>query len=997
MPRLIDDYFMYIDKLEKTYGKEKTLVLIHCGDFYEVYGLKDPKTGEIFGSNIIQFSKTLDMEIGIKTKMEYQKNMVVMCGFPVNKGDHHCQRLYNAGFTIAIYEQSSTGSNCERKLKEIISPGTYLGIEDTPHITNHFMCVWIEKTTFRTPKLHFGLSTVDIFTGENILFEYHVGYQLNSSPYNELERFLISYSPKQIIFIYDIPEDEMKKVLKYLSNTSQIFHLFNRNSHETDPIRINQIKNSEKQTYQNSIIQKYFNSNMIDSYSKYAYALQSYCFLLEFIYEHNPSIVTKIKSPVFQNSTERVLLENHSLKQLNIIGNEELVSNSKKNSSVSKFLNVCKTNMGKRLLHESILNPIKNVKMLAEFYDRIDAVLQMDKNILPIDTIRNKLTEVIDIEILNRKIIKNNVTPCDISSLFYSLVNLEELFANYKKGIDSIEVNFCYIKKFERFHQSGNVQELISLIDKHIDIKKAMNITTNDYSIDFISRGFSKEHDQLIHEYNGNCKELDVIIRYLNTEMEKVAKKINNKDMIEIDVKKEETNIIITVTRFKKLITHLREQGYPRVSLSYENEDDIVEFELDTNSLDASDAKKANYYIKHQDINTLCETLDTNKQKVIESTKKQFGLLIQSLQTIHEKIISVCEFTSNLDLDYSKAFLSKKYNYVKPIIQDESERSFVSCHELRHPIIENLNMNETYVPNDIKLCNTQTGILLYGTNAVGKSSLIKSIGISLIMAQSGFYVPATSFNFSPYHSIFTRILGNDNLFKGLSTFAVEILELSTILEYADSNSLVIGDEVCSGTEIESATSLIVSTLQHLHKQNTSFIFATHFHEICHYEEIKNLDKLKIKHLSVTYNAENESLEYDRILKDGQGDTYYGLTVAEAYKLPKNILLNARNIRTKYLVNKEQQRDNILNLKQSIYNSNQLFGDICEMCKKNKSSEVHHLRHQKYADDNGFIGYLHKNSLGNVMCICEKCHQKIHQEDIQHIKKKTTKGNIFKEI
>ena len=126
---------------------------------------------------------------------------------------------------------------------------------------------------------------------------------------------------------------------------------------------------------------------------------------------------------------------------------------------------------------------------------------------------------------------------------------------------------------------------------------------------------------------------------------------------------------------------------------------------------------------------------------------------------------------------------------------------------MRHILIETLLCDETYVTNDLSLDSDKLGVLLYGTNAVGKSSLIKAIGIIVIMAQAGFYVPCSGFVYSPYKHIFTRILGNDNLFKGLSSFAVEMLELKTILSIADKDSLVLGDELCSGTESNSAMSI----------------------------------------------------------------------------------------------------------------------------------------------------------------------------------------------
>ena len=130
-----------------------------------------------------------------------------------------------------------------------------------------------------------------------------------------------------------------------------------------------------------------------------------------------------------------------------------------------------------------------------------------------------------------------------------------------------------------------------------------------------------------------------------------------------------------------------------------------------------------------------------------------------------------------------------------------------------------------YVTNDVcvgnvkkeKDCVNTDGILLYGTNAVGKTSLIRALGISVIMAQSGLFVPCSSFKYKPYTAIFSRILGNDNIFKGLSTFAVEMSELRVIMKMADKNSLVLGDELCSGTEMESALSIFVAGLSKLHR------------------------------------------------------------------------------------------------------------------------------------------------------------------------------------
>ena len=130
---------------------------------------------------------------------------------------------------------------------------------------------------------------------------------------------------------------------------------------------------------------------------------------------------------------------------------------------------------------------------------------------------------------------------------------------------------------------------------------------------------------------------------------------------------------------------------------------------------------------------------------------------------------------------------------------------------MRHPIIERLDRGTVYVPNDISIGLAddiaQTGMLLYGTNASGKSSLMKAVGLNIIMAQAGFYVAAEEFEYIPYQRLFTRILNADNIFRGESSFAVEMGELRGILKRANGNSLVLGDELCSGTENTSAQSI----------------------------------------------------------------------------------------------------------------------------------------------------------------------------------------------
>jgi DNA mismatch repair protein MutS len=302
-------------------------------------------------------------------------------------------------------------------------------------------------------------------------------------------------------------------------------------------------------------------------------------------------------------------------------------------------------------------------------------------------------------------------------------------------------------------------------------------------------------------------------------------------------------------------------------------------------------------------------------------------------------------------------------------------------------LIEHIQNREIYVTNDLTIGTEMNGYLLYGTNAVGKTSFIRSIGISLIMAQAGLYVPCSKFVYYPYNYIFTRILGNDNLFKGQSTFAVEMSEFRTILTMANENSLILGDEICSGTEQGSATSIFGAGLEFLDKLNSSYIFATHFHEITNWNEINSIKKLKMMHMSVIYDKIKKQLMYDRKLKDGPGENMYGLEVCKSLNLPEQFLERAHELRLKYY----PENSNITSFEESHFNQKKIKG-FCELCKKNIGTEVHHLQFQKNANkNNNYIRSFHKNHPANLFTVCELCHNKFHSTDSQFKRVKTSNG------
>ena len=228
----------------------------------------------------------------------------------------------------------------------------------------------------------------------------------------------------------------------------------------------------------------------------------------------------------------------------------------------------------------------------------------------------------------------------------------------------------------------------------------------------------------------------------------------------------------------------------------------------------------------------------------------------------------------------SSAKVAQEFKHARPMIIDvKKDENFMQIMQLRHPLIEIQERGGIYIPNDIVMGNRDYmdvphpttvmvdvnvheghsihGVLLYGINSSGKSSLMKSIAIATLMAQSGFFVSASVMKFSLFDSLFTRIVSKYNLAKGLSTFAIEMLELKNIFNRATIRSLVLGDEISHGTETLSGVAIVASAIIKLAKHRSIFLFATHLHQLSTMKEITTLDNVVNLHLSVEYDEKKD--------------------------------------------------------------------------------------------------------------------------------------------
>ena len=982
---LINEYFELTKRFQDEYG-ENTILLMQVGSFFEVYGIYDVENDTITASKITDFSQICELNIVDKNTC-VGKNNVMMAGFKDFMIEKYLRKIQDASYTAVVYTQDENIKNTTRSLAGVFSPGTYFQTE-TQNLTNSTTCIWVNlienKVLLKGKYVVIGVANIDIYTGKTTIFQFKEKYINNPTTYDELERFISIYNPSEVILISNLHnEEELDYIISYAGISCNLIHKVHINN-SINNVKMTRIKNCEKQPYQKELLSKFYKFDNFDVFIQNFYenniATQAFCYLLDFVYQHNPQLVNKISEPIFENCSNKLTLANHSLKQLNII-NDGSIKKSKL-SSVSDLLNECLTQMGRRKFQYDILNPVCDKNYLQKEYDITEYFL---KNIDSYtQQFKNKLNNIKDISKYERQIFIKKISPKSIYSLNSSINLISEIYNIIKD--DNIIIG--YLKDFDNdIMDIGNIcNELQEFITENIDINLAKDLDQlQQFDVNFIKQGVDLELD----------KKTNTLREYLSNLIENKEKKSSkSNEFVRIHETEKNNYSLVSTSRRCKILQDTLPNSETSISLRI-NENKSFKFNISKTQFSYEKQSSSNNFIIDPQINSFCKTISSIKISMKDLITIIYNRFIEKLGTNYQdKLEKIINFITIIDVIYTKASIAHKYNYCKPNIVD-SEKAFVDAKGLRHCLIERFQMNELYVKNDILLGDGITdGILLYGTNAVGKTTLIRALGISIILAQAGLYVPCSSFNFKPYKHIFTRIIGNDNIFKGLSTFEVEMSELRTILRLMDENSLILGDELCSGTETISAISIFVAGIQRLHNCKSSFLFATHLHEIVDYEEITSLNSVHLKHMEVKYDKERDILIYDRKLKEGPGNNMYGLEVCKSLNLPIEFLDAANEIRLKY----NPEGKSILSLKQSRYNSNKIVG-VCEKCGKSAGKEVHHLHHQKDANENGIIktddSIFHKNNLANLMTLCEFCHNEIHTKTKKGSKRvKTTKGHIL---
>ena len=769
--------------------------------------------------------------------------------------------------------------------------------------------------------LNIGIGIVDLTTGKSWIYENYGDGEFSK---DEVIRVTNLYQPKEIIYIGD--ETELStKATHYKWNDENLKHFL-------------------KPSYQNLILEKVFGKTGIITpletlqLERYTLATVAFCYMIQFAYEHNENIIKDISIPIHLKNKKHLILESNCIYQLNL---DSLTPND---NHLLRLLNKTVTSFGSRMFRDVLFNPIIDKKELEGRYDKI-ALFQEDSLYKEVQYL---LQPILDLERIIRKIGLGKFQPCEWMSVVTSFENSRAVFK-------------LLYKKFENIPKvSKMVTTIIDDFTATLDMEECSKYNMGDINTSIFKKGIYSEIDTLTDELKKSFDFLDDMrIKITNIgsgETTLCRLDCNDRDGYHLTTTKKRWELVQSMGSNKQ----------------------FVDWKAKPVSATSSVLRLSN-----SAIDAVSDTIVVTQRKMSVLNLEYYSKYLERFYESHKNAFTqIVTVLSELDVFSTNAKNATEYKYSRPIIVDNPTKSSISIKGLRHPIIERLNNTTEYVSNDIDINN---GTLLYGINASGKSSLMKSVGINVIMAQAGMFVASTETVLSPYSHIFPRIAGSDNIYRGLSTFTVEMLELKNILNRCDEHSLILGDELCAGTESVSAVAIVASGIEYLLYKNCSFIFATHLHELLDIEFIKKSKDLEILHLHI--EMDNGKIIYDRKLKTGGGSKIYGLEVCRFLKMNDRFLENANIIRKKI----QEVPLNLVEPKLSKYN-NDVYVSSCSLC-GDVATETHHIKQQKDADGSGYIGDTHKDAKSNLVVLCEKCHLATHHSKHKIVKTVMTSHGV----
>ena len=593
----------------------------------------------------------------------------------------------------------------------------------------------------------------------------------------------------------------------------------------------------------------------IEEYNEYKYIyedigdiryIESVKYLLTYINNTQKRNLSHLQKLQIKENKNYLKMDIHTKRNLELT---ETLRLKQRNYSLIWLLDKTKTAMGSRMLKNMIENPIIDKDELNKRYDVIDTLL---KEFILKDDLNNLLFEVYDLERLSGRVAFGNANAKDLLQLKNSLKVLPD--------IREILTKINFYKNIEPLN------DLYNLLEKSIYENPPLSIKEGY----IIKDGYNSELDEL-KDLRKNGK--DFVAKFENEEKERTGIKnlkvgYNRVFGYYIEVSKGNSNLI------------KEEYGYERRQTL------------------ANCERYISPILKEK------ESLILNaEEKIIDLEYDLFIEIRDEIKKYIPKLQEISKVISEIDVLQSFSTVAEENSFIRPRLIDER---IIELKENRHPVVEKV-INTEYVPNDILMDEKTDILLITGPNMAGKSTYMRQLAITIIMAQIGSFVPARSAKLPIFDAIYTRIGASDDLVSGESTFMVEMNEANNAISNATKNSLILFDELGRGTATFDGMALAQSIIEYVSSNiKCKTLFSTHYHELTDLEG--TLNNLKNVHVSAV--EVDGKVTFLHKIKEGSIDKSYGIHVAKLANLPDSLINRADQI-LKVYENKEQKRDVII--------------------------------------------------------------------------------------
>ena len=553
--------------------------------------------------------------------------------------------------------------------------------------------------------------------------------------------------------------------------------------------------------------------------------------LINYLMETKKGNLSHLQKTELIDYKKHLVFDVHTKKNLELI---ETIRNRDRMYSLLWLLDKTKTAMGGRLLKLNIENPLTDINEINRRYQIIETLLT---EFILKEELRNELDKVYDLERLSSRISYGNSNARDMTQLKNSLEHLPRI----KEILEELK----YDKKIE------TLDDLYLLLDKAINPDSPMGLHEGG----LIKEGYSEELDEL-KSIRKNSK--DFILKLENEE-------------------KERTGIKNLKVGFNKVF------GY-YIEVSKGNLKDIKdEYGWVRKQTLANAERFITPLLKEKE-----DIILGAEEKIINLEYKLFTEVREVTKSYISRLQTISKVVAEVDMLLSFAIVSEENNYIKPTITLDN---VIQIKEGRHPVVEKVNKKE-YVSNDILMGKDTNILLITGPNMAGKSTYMRQLAITVVMAQIGCFVPCKSCTIPIFDSIFTRIGASDDLVSGESTFMVEMKEANAAIQNATEKSLILFDELGRGTATYDGMSLAQAILEYIHdKIKAKTMFSTHYHELT--SLANQLSHLRNVHVSAI--EEQGKITFLHKVKNGAVDKSYGIHVASLAKLPNEVIKRADEI------------------------------------------------------------------------------------------------------